>query len=164
MKKDIHPQYHSDAKIICACGAIYITGSTKKEIQVELCSNCHPFYTGKQKLVDTAGRVEKFEKRIKQAIDLKKQKEVEKEVAREKAEFKLVPVTPVKEVKSVAKGKKLAGKKPVAKKTVTEKSTVKTTKTKKSLAKKTSVKKTVVKKTPIKKPSKTSKTKKSNKK
>ena len=60
MKKDIHPKYYSDAKAKCACGATFIVGSTKPEIQIEICSHCHPFYTGKGKLIDTAGRVEKF--------------------------------------------------------------------------------------------------------
>ena len=62
MKKDIHPQYYADAKIICACGNIITTGSTKPEIKVEICSNCHPFYTGKSKLIDTTGRVDRFKK------------------------------------------------------------------------------------------------------
>lgn len=59
MKKDIHPKYVA-AKIICACGQTIDTSSTKKEIRVEICSNCHPFYTGKQKLLDSAGRIERF--------------------------------------------------------------------------------------------------------
>jgi large subunit ribosomal protein L31 len=63
MKKDIHPEYHADATITCACGNNMKVGSTVKEIRVELCSVCHPFYTGKQKLVDTARRVEKFAER-----------------------------------------------------------------------------------------------------
>ena len=63
MKKDIHPTYHSDAKVTCACGNSFTVGATVEEINVELCSNCHPFYTGKQKLVDTARRVEKFKER-----------------------------------------------------------------------------------------------------
>ena len=63
MKKDIHPQFNEDATITCACGAVHKTGSTMAEIQVELCSQCHPFYTGKQKILDTARRVEKFETR-----------------------------------------------------------------------------------------------------
>ena len=63
MKKGIHPTYYHDAKVACACGNTFTTGSTKKELHVEICSACHPFYTGKQKLVDTAGRVEKFQKR-----------------------------------------------------------------------------------------------------
>lgn len=63
MKKDTHPAYFADAQVICACGNSFNVGSTVKEIHVELCSNCHPFYTGKQKLVDTARRVEKFHER-----------------------------------------------------------------------------------------------------
>ncbi len=63
MKKDIHPKYYPKAKVTCACGNTFITGSTSEEIRVELCSNCHPFYTGKQKLVDSARRVEKFHER-----------------------------------------------------------------------------------------------------
>lgn len=64
MRTEIHPTYFPDAKIICACGKTYVTGSTEKELHVELCANCHPFYTGKQKLVDTAGRVDKFKKKL----------------------------------------------------------------------------------------------------
>lgn len=60
MNKTIHPKYYADAKITCACGAIYDTGSTLEKISVELCANCHPFYTGTQKIIDTARRVEKF--------------------------------------------------------------------------------------------------------
>ena len=63
MKKDIHPTYFPQAKIICACGKVYNVGSTREETRVELCYNCHPFFTGKQKLVDTARRVEKFTER-----------------------------------------------------------------------------------------------------
>ena len=63
MKKDTHPTYYPDAKVICACGNTFTVGSTVKEINVELCSSCHPFYTGKQKLVDTARRIEKFKER-----------------------------------------------------------------------------------------------------
>jgi large subunit ribosomal protein L31 len=64
MKKDIHPKYYPNAKVTCACGNTFTTGSTMEEIQVELCSACHPFYTGKQKLVDSARRVEKFKARM----------------------------------------------------------------------------------------------------
>ncbi|HZK34442.1 MAG TPA: 50S ribosomal protein L31 [Bacillota bacterium] len=59
MKANIHPEY-SEAEVRCACGETFKTGSTKKEIRVEICSKCHPFFTGKQKLVDTGGRVERF--------------------------------------------------------------------------------------------------------
>jgi large subunit ribosomal protein L31 len=62
MKKDTHPKY-VETTISCACGHVIKTRSTKEEIKVELCSQCHPFFTGKQKLVDTAGRVERFQKK-----------------------------------------------------------------------------------------------------
>ncbi len=62
MKKDIHPTYHPKAKVVCACGNTFETGSTEAELRVEICSNCHPFYTGKQKLVDTARRIDRFER------------------------------------------------------------------------------------------------------
>jgi large subunit ribosomal protein L31 len=65
MKEKIHPTYHSDAKVVCACGASFTTGATKKMIRVEVCSNCHPMFTGEQRIVDTAGRVERFKRRYK---------------------------------------------------------------------------------------------------
>jgi large subunit ribosomal protein L31 len=63
MKAEIHPNYHSDAKVTCACGASFPVGSTRESIDVEICSSCHPFYTGGEKLMDTAGRVERFKAR-----------------------------------------------------------------------------------------------------
>lgn len=63
MKKGIHPEYY-DCTVTCSCGNTFKTRSTKKEIRVEICSNCHPFFTGKQKLVDSGGRVERFKKRL----------------------------------------------------------------------------------------------------
>ena len=63
MKKDIHPQYHSEAVIACACGNKIKAGSTAEFIHVEICSACHPFFTGNKKIIDTAGRVEKFKAR-----------------------------------------------------------------------------------------------------
>jgi len=62
MKRDIHPDY-VECTVICACGSTFKTRSTKKEIRTEICSQCHPFFTGKQKFVDSAGRVEKFKKK-----------------------------------------------------------------------------------------------------
>ena len=62
MKQGIHPNYQPTV-IRCACGATYETRSTRKDLRVDICSNCHPFFTGKQKLVDTAGRIEKFKKK-----------------------------------------------------------------------------------------------------
>ncbi len=76
MKKDIHPKYHR-TRITCVCGNIIETGSTVENAHVEICSNCHPFFTGKQKLVDTAGRVDRFRK--KYGLDSKKQDKGKKE-------------------------------------------------------------------------------------
>lgn len=69
MKKTIHPTYHSTAVISCDCGASFSIGSTVEAMDVELCSKCHPFYTGTQKIVDSAHRVEKFQARVAQAQD-----------------------------------------------------------------------------------------------
>lgn len=87
MKKSTHPKYHDNAKIICACGNVFTTGSTKEEIKVELCSVCHPFYTGKQKLVDSARRVEKFHAKVAAKDDvsgIRKGKKVKRAVKAEK--------------------------------------------------------------------------------
>ena len=65
MKSDIHPKYYPNAKVVCACGHVFTVGSTVPEIHIELCSACHPFYTGQQKLVDTARRVEKYVEKTK---------------------------------------------------------------------------------------------------
>jgi large subunit ribosomal protein L31 len=62
MKEKIHPQYF-DVNVVCACGNSFPTRSTKKDLRVEVCSSCHPFFTGKQKLLDAAGRVERFQRR-----------------------------------------------------------------------------------------------------
>lgn len=70
MKKDIHPKYDINTKATCACGAVYVVGSTLPEIKMEICSACHPFYTGNEKLMDTAGRVDRFNKR--RALSAKK--------------------------------------------------------------------------------------------
>ena len=63
MKAEIHPKYYEKAKVTCSCGNTFEVGSTMPEIKVEICSACHPFFTGKQKLVDTEGRIEKFNRR-----------------------------------------------------------------------------------------------------
>ena len=63
MKAETHPVYFEDAKVTCACGRTFTVGSTQEKLSVEICSNCHPFYTGNEKLLDTAGRVEKFKAR-----------------------------------------------------------------------------------------------------
>ena len=64
MKPEIHPNYYPSAVVTCACGNTFMTGSTKPALRVEICSNCHPFYTGQQRIVDTAGQVERFQRRF----------------------------------------------------------------------------------------------------
>ncbi|MEI6296653.1 MAG: 50S ribosomal protein L31 [bacterium] len=63
MKKDIHPNFYENSKVICSCGNEFEVGSTLKEIRVEICGKCHPFFTGNEKIIDTAGRIEKFKAR-----------------------------------------------------------------------------------------------------
>ncbi|HBY99567.1 MAG TPA: 50S ribosomal protein L31 [Chloroflexi bacterium] len=69
MKKNIHPTYYPDALVVCSCGNTFRTGSTVKEIRTDLCSNCHPFYTGEQRIVDSAGQVERFMRRLEASVD-----------------------------------------------------------------------------------------------
>jgi large subunit ribosomal protein L31 len=82
MKSGIHPEYYKDARVTCACGASFTTGSTIPEIHVEVCSKCHPFFTGTAKYVDTEGRVERFQRQAKEAEGnleiLRKRKEAKK--------------------------------------------------------------------------------------
>ena len=72
MKSTGHPTYYPAAKVICACGNTFTTGSTVEELHVEICSACHPFFTGKQNLVDTAGRVDRFKKRTAKSQEVSK--------------------------------------------------------------------------------------------
>ncbi len=65
MKTDVHPSYHQMATVVCSCGHTFVAGSTKESLRVELCSKCHPFFTGEQKIVDTEGRVERLIRRYK---------------------------------------------------------------------------------------------------
>jgi large subunit ribosomal protein L31 len=81
MKKDIHPKYYTNAKIICACGHTFTTGSTQPEIHVEICSHCHPFYTGKQKLMDDRGRVERFQRMVQKKSEIAAQKKKSKKAS-----------------------------------------------------------------------------------
>ena len=74
MKKDIHPEFNIKSKVKCACGASFEVGSTMSEIKVEICGECHPFYTGQEKVLDTAGRVEKFKQRREAAKNTVKNK------------------------------------------------------------------------------------------
>ena len=68
MKKEIHPPYYPQAKVTCACGASFTVGSTREKLAIEICSHCHPFFSGADKILDTAGRVEKFKARRAQAV------------------------------------------------------------------------------------------------
>ncbi|OHB15835.1 MAG: 50S ribosomal protein L31 [Candidatus Zambryskibacteria bacterium RIFOXYC1_FULL_39_10] len=74
MKTEIHPQYYTDAKVTCSCGNKFTVGSTQKEIKVEICSACHPFFTGNEKVIDAAGRVERFKARKAAATKVSKTK------------------------------------------------------------------------------------------
>jgi large subunit ribosomal protein L31 len=74
MKADIHPKYNTETKFTCSCGAVFPMGSTKENVHVEICSKCHPFYTGNEKVLDTAGRVEKFKARAASATKAKTSK------------------------------------------------------------------------------------------
>ena len=74
MKKNIHPKYNENTKVSCACGNNFTLGSTKDSIETEICSKCHPFYTGNEKIIDTAGRVEKFKQRLAKKQTLSKPK------------------------------------------------------------------------------------------
>ncbi len=80
MKKGIHPKYYSSALVTCACGNTWTTGSTKETIRTDVCSKCHPFYTGEQRIVDTAGQVDRFIRRLQRS------RGVSEEVVQEKSE------------------------------------------------------------------------------
>lgn len=84
MKTAIHPQYHPQAKITCACGNKIIVGSTKDNIKIDICSQCHPFYTGKKKVVDAVGKVEKFKSRRSKAISKTRSKTEKKSAKKTK--------------------------------------------------------------------------------
>lgn len=161
MKTDIHPKYFDKAEIRCSCGNIIVAGSTRESLKTELCGKCHPFYTGQQKLIDTAGRVDKFEAKRKKAQSIKEEEKRRKEEKKKPKvyEEKVVPQETIERVQAKEKSKwgeplgetfasetvkeeiAEAKKAKSAKKTAAAK-----TKTAKS-AKKTAVKKTSVKKT-----------------
>ncbi|PIP53169.1 50S ribosomal protein L31 [Candidatus Beckwithbacteria bacterium CG23_combo_of_CG06-09_8_20_14_all_34_8] len=91
MKANIHPQYSHDVTVTCACGNVFTTGSTKQSIQVDICSACHPFYTGEMKFVDTQGRVEKFQQKMQtmsQYASKKKAKKQAEKIVEEAKSFR----------------------------------------------------------------------------
>ncbi len=86
MKPGIHPKYYPNARVICSCGATWTTGSTKPDIRTDVCSTCHPFYTGEQRIVDTAGQVERFMKRLERRQSESARRELELRVRKEAEE------------------------------------------------------------------------------
>ena len=82
MKPKIHPKYYPAARVICACGNIFTVGSTQAELKVDICSACHPFYTGEQRIVDTAGQVDRFMKRLERTADTVEQIKAQQEALR----------------------------------------------------------------------------------
>ena len=76
MKEKIHPTYYPEAKVSCACGNSWVTGATQEEIRTDVCSACHPFYTGEQRIVDTAGQVERFMRRLERKVEIAETEEV----------------------------------------------------------------------------------------
>ncbi len=82
MKPKIHPKYFPSARVICACGNAWTTGSTVAEIKVDICSACHPFYTGEQRIIDTAGQVDRFMKRLERTAESSEQVKVQQESQR----------------------------------------------------------------------------------
>ncbi len=91
MKKNLHPAYFPKAKVSCACGNVFTVGSTLESINVEICSQCHPFYTGKDKLIDTAGRVDRFKRLVtkkESEASVRKGKKVKRAAASAKKQAK----------------------------------------------------------------------------
>ena len=88
MKKGIHPEWYPEAKVTCACGNTFITGATQPEIRTDVCSACHPFFTGEQRIVDTAGQVERFMRRLEKGQAVRSGVEAQREAAREQQERK----------------------------------------------------------------------------
>jgi len=86
MKPGIHPEWYPEAKVICACGNTFITGSTKPEIRTDVCSACHPFFTGEQRIVDTAGQVERFMRRLEKGQAARARLEQERSAAKRRRE------------------------------------------------------------------------------
>lgn len=110
MKTDIHPKYFESVEIRCSCGNVVIAGSTKESLKTELCSKCHPFYTGQQKLIDTAGRVDKFAARLKKSAKLKEEAVKRAEAKKKKPEIYQEKVIPTEVIEKAMKTEKPKGK------------------------------------------------------
>ena len=138
MRKDIHPKYYPEAKVVCSCGNTFTTGSTKELIRTDVCSVCHPFFTGEQRIVDTAGQVERFMKRLEKreefAAEEKARLDETEEVADKQAEVSKKKPDEAEAAKAIAE--KLRGKKATAEKASKEASAKPASKAAKSSAKK----------------------------
>lgn len=117
MKKDIHPKYYPEAKVVCSCGNTFTTGSTQELVRTDVCSACHPFFTGEQRIVDTAGQVERFMKRLEKREGLAAEEKTRPEEA-EKAEAPKKKPDEAEAAKAIAE--KLRGKKATAEKSPKE--------------------------------------------
>lgn len=163
MKTDIHPKYFDSVEIRCSCGNVVISGSTKEKLKTELCSKCHPFYTGQQKLVDTAGRVDKFEAKRRKFTELETAAKQRAETRKKKPEAYKEKEIPVEVLERALAAEKPQGKwggpvgdapaEEIVKEEIVEakKAKAKKTGSKKALTKKTSAKKIPAKKTAMKK-------------
>ena len=109
MKKGIHPEYYPDAKVTCSCGNTFTVGSTQKTIRTDVCSVCHPFFTGEQRLVDTGGQVERFIRRLEKRQEIRGEEQPRLEAEGEEAEAEEVELKAAKKtVKKPAAEKKAA--------------------------------------------------------
>ena len=102
MKKDIHPKWYPNAQVICSCGATYTMGATQEVIRTDVCSACHPFFTGEQRIVDTEGQVERFMRRLErrqELIDLEETRQTKKQRRRKKRA--IVEIIPESEARVV---------------------------------------------------------------
>lgn len=115
MKKGIHPKYYPEAKVVCSCGNTFTTGSTKELVRTDVCSACHPFFTGEQRIVDTAGQVERFMKRLEKREELAVEEKARLEEV-EKAEAPKKKPDEAETAKAIAE--KLRGKKATAEKSL----------------------------------------------
>jgi len=126
MKTGIHPTYHDDATITCACGNVITAGSVIKEQKTDVCSACHPFYTGKKTLVDTAGRVDRFKAKMAKAQELANKNGKDKNDKKDKSDEKYMTIDAMKalKVKKEKKAEKKAAKAEKAEKVATTKEVV----------------------------------------
>jgi len=137
MKKDIHPKYYPEAKVICSCGNTFTTGSTQELIRTDVCSACHPFFTGEQRIVDTAGQVERFMKRLEKREEFAAEEKAlleDEEAGDKQAEAPKKKPDEAEAAKAIAE--KLRGKKATAEKASKEASEKPASKAAKASAKK----------------------------